>query len=267
MFIGGVVASNLFIVPFLYEDHPSLTYAYEGLVGFVFFFFLCVWLKNPGYLRKRENMSILKLLSQTEAYNICPDCEIVKPERSKHCEACNKCVVVFDHHCPWINNCVGARNHCFFLLFIVGLWSFLGYQIFISVYTITAEDPYFGFIPNWLKLDDETIKLCKDVTAIVTSVVGMGFGIPLTFLMYIQLQNFLRNRTTSERFGHSSKRKNQSSMGSGSNPSDQTSLRESLNPQPLETSTNAGFCQPMANCRAMCYSNAREYRYNYVSLR
>lgn len=45
-----------------------------------------------------------------EATRSCTVCGGVR-ERSKHCRSCNKCVDVFDHHCIWINNCVGKANY------------------------------------------------------------------------------------------------------------------------------------------------------------
>ena len=53
--------------------------------------------------------------------HLCPECMIIKTPRSRHCSICNKCVERYDHHCPWINNCVGIKNHRSFMIFISSL--------------------------------------------------------------------------------------------------------------------------------------------------
>ncbi|XP_001989113.2 uncharacterized protein LOC6561439 [Drosophila grimshawi] len=39
--------------------------------------------------------------------------------RTKHCSVCNKCVGKFDHHCKWLNHCIGSRNYVAFLMCVV----------------------------------------------------------------------------------------------------------------------------------------------------
>jgi len=63
---------------------------------------------------------------------LCADCEVVRTDRSRHCSICNRCVERFDHHCPWINNCVGIGNHGVFMSFLLAMLSLL-VTTFISI--------------------------------------------------------------------------------------------------------------------------------------
>eukprot|EP00971_Amphidinium_carterae_P021685 427840-Amphidinium_carterae.1 len=64
----------------------------------------------------------------------CKWCLVYKPDRAHHCRECNFCVLRLDHHCPWVYNCVGYRNHKYFLLVL-----FYATAELIMVITILAE--------------------------------------------------------------------------------------------------------------------------------
>ncbi|XP_015201210.1 palmitoyltransferase ZDHHC2 isoform X1 [Lepisosteus oculatus] len=70
------------------------------------------------------------------AIRYCDRCQLVKPDRCHHCSVCDKCILKMDHHCPWVNNCVGFSNYKFFMLF-------LAYSLLYCVFIAATDLQYF----------------------------------------------------------------------------------------------------------------------------
>ncbi|KAK9919710.1 hypothetical protein M0R45_028291 [Rubus argutus] len=124
--IGGiyflVAKSSFSYIPGYYigEVHRYTSFFAVG-VGVLLF--LLTSFSDPGTV-KSDNVSLYLsvypyddvIYSEKE----CSTCKIPKPARSKHCSICGRCVARFDHHCGWMNNCIGERNIHYFMAFL--LW-------------------------------------------------------------------------------------------------------------------------------------------------
>jgi len=86
---------------------------------------------SPGYIRG-TNSDILEIYlvmrsdhdSKYITSNYCLTCLIKRTPRSKHCTECNKCVQKFDHHCIWVDTCLGLYNMRYFIGYV--MWLFFG---------------------------------------------------------------------------------------------------------------------------------------------
>lgn len=104
---------------------------------------------DPGAVPKgnatKEFIESLQLKPGQVVYK-CPKCCSIKPDRAHHCSVCKRCIKKMDHHCPWVNNCVGENNQKYFVLFTM-------YIALISLHALLMVALHFVFCleDDWTK--------------------------------------------------------------------------------------------------------------------
>ncbi|KAI1887875.1 hypothetical protein AGOR_G00195000 [Albula goreensis] len=195
--VGSTTLFFCFTCPWLSEQFSMAVPVYNGVVFlFVLANFCMATFMDPGIFPRaeededKEDDFRAPLYKTVEIRGIqvrmkwCSTCRFYRPPRCSHCSVCDNCVEDFDHHCPWVNNCIGRRNYRYFFLFLVSLTAHI-----MAV---------FGFgLLFILHHTQQLERVHSAVTMAVMCVAGLFF-IPVAGLTGFHIVLVARGRTTNE---------------------------------------------------------------------
>ncbi|KAM3868094.1 palmitoyltransferase ZDHHC8B [Diretmus argenteus] len=197
LLVGSTTLFFVFTCPWLTKAISPAVPLYNGLVFlFVLANFSMATFMDPGvYPRADEDEDKdddfrAPLYKNVEIKGIqvrmkwCATCHFYRPPRCSHCSVCDNCVEDFDHHCPWVNNCIGRRNYRYFFLFLLSL----------SIHMVGVFS--FGLI-FVLHHRERLGALHTTVTLVVMCIAGLFF-IPVMGLTGFHMVLVARGRTTNE---------------------------------------------------------------------
>ncbi|KAG4304076.1 hypothetical protein PORY_002440 [Pneumocystis oryctolagi] len=181
----------------------NILFSVVSLFSIICFFY--TMFLNPGYIPKpqgiEEQKEIIENLVKERLFmsqNYCVFCYIRRPLRSKHCKLCSRCVARFDHHCPWVGNCIGLRNHKLFVVYIIML------QIGVVLFDQLLFDYYRSLkIPESAKVCPNSLELfCRpflldSFTIILALWINLQF-VWIVLLFIVQIFQISFSVTTNE---------------------------------------------------------------------
>jgi palmitoyltransferase ZDHHC13/17 len=140
-----------------------------------------VHLKDPGYLQKNTiaYQDALRRITfkyqnnqdsdwKTNLNRLCHTCRTIKPLRSSHCRFCNRCVLAFDHHCPYIQNCVGYRNRPYFFTFVTSMATLqlITAWFLYYIYKKGGIDQYIYYLPTVIIIFFTTMTMALSIQTV-----------------------------------------------------------------------------------------------------
>ncbi|XP_019735274.1 palmitoyltransferase ZDHHC5-like isoform X1 [Hippocampus comes] len=195
--VGSTTLFFCFTCPWLSERFSVAVPIYNGIIFlFVLANFCMATFMDPGIFPRaaededKDDDFRAPLYKTVEIRGIqvrmkwCSTCRFYRPPRCSHCSVCDNCVEDFDHHCPWVNNCIGRRNYRYFFLFLLSLTAHIMAVFGFGLLFILYHHQYID-------------RLHAIVTLAVMCVSGLFF-IPVAGLTGFHIVLVGRGRTTNE---------------------------------------------------------------------
>ena len=114
----------------------------------------------------------------------CRSCYVARPVNVHHCGICHGCILEMDHHCPWVNNCIGLFNKKYFILYNF-------YAILSVIYSFII---FFYYVLN-KHLDLLINNTSYIISGIIFVIVEIIYAIFAFILLYEQYDNIKNNCT------------------------------------------------------------------------
>ena len=111
----------------------------------------------------------------------CYNCLAVRPKDSHHCSTCHCCILEQDHHCPWINNCVGLFNKKYFIIFNM-------YALLSVIYSSLIYYYYTAF-KNYRSFRND---ITKSLIAVFWGLFAFIYGLFVAIMVIEQRDNVLK---------------------------------------------------------------------------
>ncbi|OMJ90478.1 hypothetical protein SteCoe_7181 [Stentor coeruleus] len=154
------------------------TYTQMVLILFCISWMIFVSLKTPGFEVKKRPTGLIELYANYLPEYVCPYCILKKHKQTKHCFLCKKCVKHYDHHCIWLNNCIGKLNYKFFIVFLAILAISSIFSLYICVntaYHISFEN----VIKVFKHLETKEIYVYFLVPSFILNLIVLSFIVPI----------------------------------------------------------------------------------------
>lgn len=132
---------------------------------------------NPFISERLKERSIEKTHS-------CDICQTYKPPRCHHCSRCGKCYLKMDHHCLFLDTCIGFHNYKFFFQFLI-------VNIIMILFNLTIVS-----IDTSVNTNNKTEVLVTFIIFAALSGIALCIFIPISIYHFFLISN---NETTIEK--------------------------------------------------------------------